>query len=95
MLTVYHESLYAKRSTFILTKNRRDRYQHQQVFKSFDEVLALTIRASAADQHVFLLDEERFDFFRYDVYQNCDQPFSYQQLQDIVHDRIERIKREY
>ncbi len=43
--------------------------------------------------HYFMLDESRFSFFRFDIFQKFDKKFTLQDLKDIVHEKCESTKK--
>jgi hypothetical protein len=44
--------------------------------------------------HIFMLDESRFDFFRFDMYDHFDEAFTLQNLQDMISQKCEKIKKQ-
>jgi hypothetical protein len=43
-------------------------------------------------QHIFLLDESRFSFFRFDIFLEIETNFSIQKLQEITKEKMEEIE---
>jgi len=47
-----------------------------------------------SEKNVFLLDESRFSFFRFDIYLDCPEWFSIQHLHEITEEKINYIEKE-
>ena len=82
-------------------------YPRFRVYKSRDQGIApYVLHESFADvikqsetypkyQHFFLLDESRFSFFRFDIYEHVSEKFTLAQLKKIISDKCEETKKHH
>lgn len=61
---------------------------HENIFKVTDES-----RKYPKYNHYFMLDESRFSFFRFDIFQKFEKKFTFQDLKDIIEDRCQNTKK--
>jgi hypothetical protein len=61
---------------------------HENLVKVSDES-----REYPKYNHYFMLDESRFSFFRFDIFEKFDKKFTFQDLKDIIEDRCQNTKK--
>jgi hypothetical protein len=61
---------------------------HENLVKITDES-----REYPKYNHYFMLDESRFSFFRFDVFQKFEKKFTYQDLKDIIEEKCQSTKK--
>ena len=61
---------------------------HENLVKITDES-----REYPKYNHYFMLDESRFSFFRFDVFQKFEKKFTYQDLKDIIEEKCQATKK--
>ncbi|MCF7834841.1 hypothetical protein K9M48_02175 [Candidatus Gracilibacteria bacterium] len=84
-----------------------DNYPRFRVYKIYneEEIQNYTLHLSFFDavkksqeypryDHIFMLDESRFSFFRFDVYQKFDKKITIQDLQKIIDEKVSQIKQQ-
>lgn len=73
----------------------REWQQIQQyiLHENFTQILKKSTEYSKY-KNIFLLDEKRFSFFRFDVYVNVEEKYTLQTLQKLIEEKINGIKKE-
>lgn len=61
---------------------------HENIVKVADES-----REYPKYTHYFMLDESRFSFFRFDIFEKFEKKFTFQNLKDIIEDRCQSTKK--
>lgn len=93
MLYIRYEHLSESHPSFRVYKIREEEQilqyiLHENLVKVTDES-----REYPKYNHYFMLDESRFSFFRFDVFQTFDKKFTLQDLKDIIEEKCQATKK--
>ena len=92
MLHIWYEYFSESYPRFRVYKLRgQDAVQQFVLHETFRDVALKSAEYPRYD-HIFLLDESRFDFFRFDIFQQFDTPVTLQDLQNNINEKCEEIK---
>ncbi len=68
-----------------------EKIQHHILHEKFSKIVDTAFEEEQF-QHIFLLDESRFSFFRFDIFLEIETNFSIQKLQEITKEKMEEIE---
>ncbi len=67
--------------------------QNYTLYESVDSIIESSL-SYPQFQHIFLLDDQRFNFFSFNIHQYFEEKISYSLLQDLIYEKIEFLKKE-
>lgn len=95
MLQIRYEHLSESYPRFRVYKLREWQKIMQYVMhESFDNVVEQSLDYPKY-KHYFMLDESRFNFFRFDIFQTFEEKFTIQDLQNIINEQIEKTTKHH
>lgn len=92
MFYLWHEEYDTKHPKFRVVKFQKDvGLQQYARYETLSEVINQSF-SYPHYHHYFLLDDSRFHFFRFDIYREVDTPFSIDEFNVIVQERLQYLK---
>ena len=65
--------------------------QQYERYEALNQVIEYSLQHQNYDHH-FLLDDGRFHFFRFDIYKEKDSPFTIEDFNTIIDERLEYLR---
>lgn len=92
MFYLWHEAYDIKHPKFCVI-NFKNNFGMQQYdrYDPLSKIVADSLNYQQYD-HYFLLDDSRFHFFRFDIYKKAETPFTMEDLDALVNDRLDYLK---
>ena len=92
MFYLWREDYDPKYPKFCVVKfQERLGMQQYERYESFDQIIEHSLQHQNYDHH-FLLDDGRFHFFRFDIYKEKDSPFTIEDFNTIIDERLEYLR---
>lgn len=92
-MLLYYEYLHEKTNYFQVTQQKNAKFFKFTVYKKFSQLLDYS-RQFADQEQVFLLDESRFDFFKFDILKYFENTCTISDINKLVDEKISHIKKE-
>lgn len=93
MIQIWSEYYSKENPRFRVYKIREKQIQQYYVHESLKDCIK-TSSEYPKYEHIFLLDENRFSFFRFDIFQNIEQKITIDDLQKIIKEKQDFIQQE-
>lgn len=92
MFYLWREAYDPKYPKFCVVKfQERLGMQQYERYESLDQIIEHSLQHQNYDHH-FLLDDGRFHFFRFDIYKEKDSPFTIEDFNTIIDERLEYLR---
>ena len=92
MFYLWREAYDPKYPKFCVVKfQERLGMQQYERYESLDQIIEHSLQHQNYDHH-FLLDDGRFHFFRFDIYKEKDSPFTIDDFNTIIDERLEYLR---
>lgn len=92
MFYLWREAYDPKYPKFCVVKfQERLGMQQYERYESLDQIIEHSLQHQNYDHH-FLLDDGRFHFFRFDIYKEKDSPFTIENFNTIIDERLEYLR---
>jgi len=94
MIRVYYEYVSEKNDVFHTASCEKNKIQVANIHQTLSDLVKNTLKKKE-DMHYFLLHEERFFFFRFDISHTSGHPIRLRDVNEIITTKVKELKRSH